>query len=350
MPTILLSFYLFVISADQYESEAHFLVKSPEKSEFMAGGLTQALSMVTGEGSGNNVALSVVDYLASHDVVETLRKEDRLVERFRDPSADMYSRLWSANPKPESLLKFYQKQVSIHYDSETGITSLVVRTFKPQDSFDIARKLLQLGEARVNYLNARSYSDAVSSAQRQLSEAQIKLEAIQRVMTNFRQQRRDIDPEVTGKAQIGLVSTLTGQLAAARAQLSAMGGMIDHASPQYRAIAGRVRALEGQVNAQAGRLTGTGDTIASNIGSYENLQLEQQFLAKQYEAAAANLQKAREEARRQQLYVTRVVEPNLPVKSLYPQRFRVLGTAFVVLMLIYSISWLIVAGVKEHSA
>jgi capsular polysaccharide transport system permease protein len=40
----------------------------------------------------------------------------------------------------------------------------------------------------------------------------------------------------------------------------------------------------------------------------------------------------------------------MPVKSTYPERWRILGTVVVALLLIYSIGWLIVAGVREHAA
>ena len=66
--------------------------------------------------------------------------------------------------------------------------------------------------------------------------------------------------------------------------------------------------------------------------------------------AAASLEKAREQAIQQQLYLQRVVNPNMPVKALYPERGRILGTVLVSLLLIYSIGWLIVAGVREHAA
>lgn len=351
LPTLLLAAYLYLIAADQYESEAHFLVRSASMSEIPASGVSQALSIVTGTGNGSqSEAMSVADYLTSHDAVAALRRDDQLVERFHRPDVDFFSRLRSGDPTPEKLLKFYLKHVQVHYDTETGITTLKVHSFRPEDSYVLVGKLLRLGEQRVNILNTRSYEDAIALSRRQLSEAEGKLAQVQARLTAYRQQRGDIDPQASGTAQIGLVTTLSGQLSAARAQLASMGRMINPSSPQYQAVAARVHALEAQVGAQSGRLTGGGRTIAADIGGYEGLQLQQQFLAKRYEAAAAGLEKARDNAIRQQLYLVRVVDPNLPVKSLFPERSRILGTAMIALLLTYSIGWLIVAGVREHAA
>jgi capsular polysaccharide transport system permease protein len=312
--------------------------------------VNQVLSLATGLSAGQNEAMSVADYLTSHDAVERLAREDALVARFHRSGVDPLSRLWSAHPTPEKLLQYYRHQVKVDYNTETGITVLTVRGFVPEDAYLLARKLLSMGEERVNALNARSYRDAVAMAQRQLAAAEEAAEANQAAFTRYRRNSADIDPQAQGQAQIGLVTTLTGQLAVARAQLNAARGAVSADSPQVRALAARVRALSAELAGQSGRLVGPGRTIAGDIGGYEGLKMRQDFLARRYEAAAASLQQARERALRQQLYVVRVVDANMPVKSLYPERFRILATVFVSLLLAYSIGWLIAAGVREHAA
>lgn len=351
LPLLIASIYLFLFASDQYESEAHFMVRTTEAKAAPPGsGLGAILSLATGSTNAQSETMSVADYLTSHDVVATLRRDDRLVERYRRPDIDFIDRLGSDDPTPEKLLGFYRKYVSVEFGTETGITILKVRSFSPSDSYDLIRKLLALGEQRVNLLNQRSYKDSVTTAQRQVEDAENALSLAQSRMTNFRAQKADIDPTASGQAQITLVAQLTGQLAAARAQMAAMGGLINQSSPQYRAMSARVAALSAQVAAQSNRLAGGGQTIASDVGGYEELKLRQQFAAKRYESAAASLQDAREQARRQELYLVRVVDANEPVKSTFPKRWRWLGTATVALLLVYSITWLLIAGVREHAA
>ncbi len=349
LPSLLVALYLFGFASDQYESEAHFLVRSANGTMTPSTGVSAALSMVTGS-SGQNEANGVADYLTSHDAVATLRQNDRLVERFHRPGVDVLSRLWSDNPSPERLLRYYQQQVRVKHNTETGITVVRVRSFVPQDSYDIARRLLQIGEQRVNMLNQRTYEDEIASARRQLADAEAALSVSDSQMTAFRRSRGDIDPQASGAAQIGLVSGLNADLAKARAQLNTMSGMISPSSPQYQALAAHVQALQAQVNAQSGKLAGSSGAIANDISGYQALQLRREFLGKRYEAAAASLEKAREQAQQQQLYLVRIVDANLPVKAMYPERWRILATVAVGLLLAYSIGWLIVAGVREHAA
>jgi len=169
-------------------------------------------------------------------------------------------------------------------------------------------------------------------------------------MTAFRHRSGDIDPQATGAAQLGIVSGLATNLAAARAQLQTMSGVLSPTSPQYEALARHVASLQAQVDAQSGKLTGRADSITNDVGEYQTLMLRRDFLNKRYEAAAASLEKAREQAIQQELYLVRVVNPNMPVKALFPEKGRILATVFVALLLVYSIGWLMVAGVREHAS
>lgn len=350
LPTLLVGSYLYLMASDQYESEAHFLVHMADNTTQPGVGSNPLLSIATGVTAGQNDAMSVADYLTSQNAVDRLRREDGLIQKFQRPGIDFISRLRGSDPTPERLLSYYRRQVQVEYNTETGITVLKVHGFTPADSYELTRKLLNMGEQRINELNVRSYKDAISVGQKQLATAEQDLAANQLAMTHFRQSRADIDPTASGTAQIGLVTTLTGQLSAARAQLNALRALLRPNSPQIVALESRVRSLSAELAGQSGRLTGSDNTIAGDLGSYEGLKLRQEFLSKRYDAAASSLQQARERAMRQQLYVVRVVDPNMPVKSLYPQRFRILATVFVSLLLVYSISWLIAAGVREHAA
>ena len=350
LPTLIVSLYFGLIASDQFESEAHFAVRQSESSPPVASGMGELLSMAGGMNGAQGEAQSVADYLSSHDAVAALRKNLDLVARFNRPGVDLLSAIDDNHPAAETLLKYYRKHVDVKFNSDTGIVTLRVRSFRPEDSYRIVSMLLQLGEQRVNSLNDRGYDNSLAAASRQLAEAESAIAAAQSKLTGFRQSDRDINPESTGQAQTQLVTRMREQLASARAQYSGMTGVVSSASPQYVALGQRIRALEGQLGAENGRLTGGSGTIASGLGNFEGLRLRQEFAAKRYESAAANLEKAREQARKQQLFIVRVVEPNLPEKALFPERMKIILTVFASLLVIYSIGWLVVAGVREHAA
>jgi capsular polysaccharide transport system permease protein len=80
----------------------------------------------------------------------------------------------------------------------------------------------------------------------------------------------------------------------------------------------------------------------------QRLILEKDFADKQLAAAMAALEQARSEALRQQLYIERVAQPQVPDSSLEPDRLRGVLTVFVLGLLFWGIISLLVSGVREH--
>ncbi|TCQ00185.1 capsular polysaccharide transport system permease protein [Sphingomonas sp. PP-F2F-A104-K0414] len=352
LPCLAAALYLYGFAADQYESEAHYLVRA-QGAPASSGSSMEKLLGASGSGSGGGgqgEANSVADFLLSHDAVDALSKQSALIARFRRPEADGLSRLPTADPTPEALLKYYRKQVDVHFDTDTGITTLKVRAFRPVDAYVIARKLLGLGEGQVNTMNVRSYADAVKLSHQQLAESEAALSQVQARMTDFRQDSRDVNPQGTAEAQIGLVSKLQAELSAARSQLATTVSLIGTRNPQYAALSQQVRSLQSQVAAQSAKLAGGGNAIAAGLGDYERLRMQQGFLSKRYDAASAAFEAARQQAVRQQLYIVRIVDANMPVRSEYPKRALSLLTLFIALMVVYGLGWLVAAGVREHAS
>ncbi|MGI9377340.1 MAG: capsule biosynthesis protein, partial [Tsuneonella suprasediminis] len=283
LPTLLAATFEYLVAADQYESTAQFIVRTPQQSSSV-NSLGQMLGI--GVSTSTSDAHSVDAYLLSHDAVDALGRV-RLINIFRRPEADLVTRLWSGDPEPETLHRFYRGQVDISTASDTGITTLSVRSFRPSDAKAVADDLLKLGERRVNTLNQRMFDDGLSAATRQVSEAEIAVQNIRKEVTTFRQEHRDASPDQTGAAQIQLAAALQQQASQARAQFEAMAAVLPPSAPQYAVTARKVASLDRQVAAAKARLAGTDHSLATGLGEYENLLMRQQLAAKQFEAAQA---------------------------------------------------------------
>ncbi|KPF77944.1 hypothetical protein IP88_05055 [alpha proteobacterium AAP81b] len=348
VPALLAALYFLVIAANQYESEAVFVVRGvqPPRATSSLVDLIGAPGLTPGAAETRGVG----EYLLSHDAVRALggRGID-LVAMFRRPEADVVSRLWFERPRAETLLRYYRGQVALAYDPDAGMTRMTVRAFRPEDAEALAAALLTLGEARVNQFNDRALAAVGTAASREVVAAEAELADIQRQLTRFRTRRGDIDPGRNAAGTQGLVGEIEARLAAARADAAAMARVLSPSSPQLIAMRGRIAGLEGQRAAAAARLTGQGSALAPRLADYEELQLRQQFAAKRYEAARATREAARAEALREQLFVVPVVTPNRPEKSLYPRRWLTVLAIWAGLVVAWGIGWLLVAGFREHA-
>lgn len=348
-PTLIVAAYFALLAADQYESEAHLIVRSNSQGKESSGGI-EAMLKSFGTSDAHKEAATLADYMSSHDALASLRRNDQLVQRYRRPEADIISRLPNEDPTNESLLKYFKGRSNVDLDTETGIVTVKVRSFRPEDSYVLVNALLELGEKRVNSLNLRSYEAQEGGARRQLAAAEQGLLQAQTALTNFRRGQGDIDPQGSAEAQLRLVTELRKEEAMARAEMEAIAAQIGSNNPQYRALQSRADAINTQLNSQQSFLVGNGRSIATRLGNYQDLELRREFQAKRYGAAAAAMEAAREQASRQQLFVVRLVEPNLPQKATFPKGFKSTLSVFLALAIAYGIGWLLTAGVREHTA
>ncbi len=348
IPTLLSALYFGLVASNQYESSADFVVNRADGSKG-GGGIGQLLGFNFGGSATASDAYVVQQYLTSHNAVERLRRQDDLIAMFRRPGTDPISRLWSDDPAPERLLKFYRGQVKFEQDEMSGITHMSVRTFRPEDSRALAAKLLRMGEEQVNAINRRTYADAVSSAERNRADAAARLAEVEGQLTAYRRTHGDIDPVNTSRASVTMIMGLTSNLATARARLATIGATVGRSSPQYEALEQQVASLEAQVNSESAKIAGPDRSVAARLGDYEQLVIKREQIARIYAASDAQLQQARADAGRQQMYLIRIVEPNLPVKAEFPKRGQTVLTIFAGLFFLYAIGWLLLAGVREHA-
>jgi capsular polysaccharide transport system permease protein len=74
------------------------------------------------------------------------------------------------------------------------------------------------------------------------------------------------------------------------------------------------------------------------------------FARGSYNSALTSLDQARAAVLKQQYFLSRSVQPNLPEDALFPKRWLIPLSVFLALLISYGIGWLIVAGFREHAA
>jgi capsular polysaccharide transport system permease protein len=351
IPLLIAAVYLFAFAAPQYRSEAQIMIRGIDTPSPSIGGFGQLLGAGGVLNNSQREAYSLIKYLQSPDALAALTKAGiNPAEIFRRPEADLLTRLWDAKPQAEDLLAHYRGQVKMNLDQDTGITEISVTTYRPADSSAMAKKILALGEERVNQLNARLIAATVTLAQTEMNEAQGELASVQSALANFRNQSNDIDPQSSGSGGQKQVFAQQEELDRQQAVLSDMLRYLSPDSPQVIAMQSKIAALRANSRQTRGRLTGSAQSVSQKLGNYEDLKLQQELAAKRFELARIGLKDASERAEKDRLFVVQIVQPGLPEKPVFPKPFRSLLTIFLGLMLAYALMRLIVSGIREHRA
>jgi capsular polysaccharide transport system ATP-binding protein len=101
--------------------------------------------------------------------------------------------------------------------------------------------------------------------------------------------------------------------------------------------------------ASRARLTRWQAALPQQLAGFDRLNLEREFADRQLASALASLDVSQMDAQRQQLFVARIVQPQRPGYALYPERWFIMGSAATVLLVLYGLGWLLMAGVREHA-
>lgn len=349
LPTLLATLYYGLIASDIYISESRFVIKSPDQKRSQVSTLAN-LVQTTGLSGGQEQTNEVLTYVRSRDALKALEKNVAVRDRFGNPDADALSRF----PQPfsdnsfESLFKYYGKMVEARLDTETSTAIIKVKAFNPQDAYRINRELLDLSEGLVNRLNGRAQSKGIIEAQKQVDLATQRARIARVALSQYRNAQALIDPSKQAVGVLEIANTLTAERAALQAQLDLMQRLTPN-NPSIPALRNRINAISTQIASQDSRVVGSGNGIASKLGGYENLLVEQEFATESLNAANAALVQARSEAQRQQYYLERVVDPNLPDEPLLPKRFINMLVVFAAALCLYFIAWMFTVGILEHA-
>ncbi len=346
LPTLLAAIYFGLIASDVFISQSQFVVRSPDKPS--SSGLGVLLKSVGFSSAGDEIFVAQ-EYVKSRDALAQLNRDHSVETAYTRPGISLFDRYnaWGWGNSFEDLYEYAQGKIAVQNDATSSITTLTVRAFTPADARRINMQLLDLSETLVNRLNNRGEADLLGYAQREVREAEQQARRASQNLAGFRQRSGIIDPERQATVQLQLVSKLQDELIGARLQLQQLQALAPQ-NPQIPLLQTRVAGLSRQIDSELGRVAGSQRSLSSAAVQYQRLSLDREYADKQLAASLASLQEARNEARRKQAYVERIVEPNLPDKALAPRRLRSVLATIMLGLVAFAVLSMLLAGVREH--
>lgn len=350
VPTLLAALYYGFLADDRYVSEARFLIRSGAQTGNTLGGVG-ALLQLAGLSRSQDNAYVVRDFLTSRDALRQLGERVDLARIYGHRDADLLVRY----PSPlypatrEGLYRYFQHRLAVVVNLDSGLTTLRVEAFQPADAERIAATLLDLGEDLVNRLNERMRTDTIRVAEDEVRRAQERRIATEVAVTAFRNRELMLDPDKSSAMVLQTIGRLAAEEAETRAQIAALRASAP-TSPQLPPLLRQTAALQQQIETERARVGSGSDGLADKIATFERLTLEQDFATRTLTQAMAALEAARTEARRQALFLERVVAPGVPDEATQPKRVAMVLTVFGFNVLGVGLLWLLGTGLREHAA
>ncbi|MBT8418924.1 MAG: sugar transporter [Silicimonas sp.] len=338
LPVVLAAGYLWTRAADQYASTVGFSVIKQEMSspiEILGG-----IADFAGVGVSDSDIL--YEFITSQELVETLDARLGLVEIFAKPEGDPVF-VYDPAGTIEDLHDYWGRMVRVTYDDSTGLIEARALAFEPEDARAVTTGIFEESARLVDELSAIAQDDTTEFARQEVERAVERLKGARERMTTFRSVNQIVDPSADLQGQMGLLSTLEGQLAEALISADLLRESTRETDPRITQAERRIVVIEARIAEErmklgVGQGVGDGGDYATLLAEYERLAVDREFAEQAYIAALATYDQALAEARRKSRYVAAHIKPTLAQSAQFPQRWIMVGLVTFFLLTIWSIA------------
>ena len=359
MPVSIAGAYLWGMAADQYSTEFRFSVRRSQPVRLAPPG--EGGSMAAAFAGAPAIAMLhdgqvVVQYLRSRQAMDDVAATVNLQNVYSRASDDEWARL-NANLPAEERLRHWRRFVEPRFDLTSGVVTVEVSAFTPEESLVVARAALAAAEKLVDSMTARARGDAVGFAEGAARDSATALELARQRLAAHRNEVSVLSPALAAGADVGLEARLRETLAESRGQLAVMTRrFVTPDAPQLRSIQDRIAVIESELRMVAGRMAGPaseGSTSRASLASVSvtqsSLETDERIAVSAHERAVIALTAARAEAAQQSVYLDSFVRPALPDSARYPIRYWVMLQVIAGALGAWLIITLLYRAVMDHA-
>ncbi|WP_236545084.1 hypothetical protein [Tropicimonas marinistellae] len=348
LPCAVVAWYLYERAADQYGSSMGFSVRKEDSASAseMIGGILDI------GGSGGSDADILYEYIQSQALVEKIDAQVDLRSIYSKPDNDWYFTIEPDAPI-EDLVRYWRRMVTIYYDGGSGLIETRVLAFTPEDAQAVSLAIYEESTDTINRLTSIARDDTTRYARDELALAEKRLREARTALTEFRARTQIVDPSIDVQGQMGLLTTLQGQLAEALIELDLLRDNTRSEDPRIRQAEQRIAVIEKRIGEERSKIgIGTSgrdnQAFATLVGEYESLTVDREFAEQTYLAAQANFDAAQAEAQRKSRYLAAYTYPTLAESSEYPQRMTLLGVFALFAIGAWSVGALVYYSIRDR--
>ena len=321
IPTLSIATYYAFFASNQYVSEAQFTV---------AGSMMPSVDGLPSLGGIPAIAVIqdtqiVTNYVTSRAAVEKLEASVQLKDLYAKPNIDFISRL---NPKKpiEKRVEYWKRMVTASIKMPSGIVSLQVRAFSPEEAKLITEAVVHDSEQLINEMDQRMHQDAVQSADSQVASASTRLADTRLALEKARNDSGILDAVKTADAVNSILNGVRSALLQLQQEYQTQLKVVSENAPQMRLLKSRIDATAIQINELEAQLTqkpgslSSDPTISSAVSRFSELDLEHKIAERLYAGALTALEIARLTAQKRTMYLTTFIHPQVSQDAEYPHR------------------------------
>ena len=331
VPTIIAAIYWWGVAADRYVVEIRYSVRGGATMPSADGG-----GVLDGAGAlvfaGDSFILE--DFVRSSAMVEAL--ETRLPLRdILGRDGDDPVRRYDRGASIETLLDFWTAAVDPYFDATTGITTVTISLFEPEDALAVGRALVTEARALIDGLSAEARRRMLRYVEGEFERAASDLDAARAAIAQFRSVNQIISPEDEADVGSSIIAELSQTLTTRRVELRTLRDRTP-GSPRIGVLEDEIDALEAQILSELNQ-RGDGAGLPERLKSFEELQSDFEIARDTFVNTLRLRQQAEAYATLGEAELVVFVPPRAPTEPTRPLRWletlKVFGVALAVWMM-----------------
>ncbi|MEJ6392589.1 capsule biosynthesis protein [Gymnodinialimonas sp. 2305UL16-5] len=336
LPTLLVSYYFYMVATPMYATNTEFVIQKAEASSGGAGGGLGGLLGGGGFATAQE-SITVQSYLQSREAMLRLDEELDFRGHFSGDNIDVLTRL-EPDASNEQMYDTYIRNLTIGYDPTEGLVRMEVLAADPAVSQAFSEALVTYAEERVDQMSSRLREDQMVGARESFEDAETRVLSAQTRVLNLQEQRGVLSAEAEVNQVFGQISNFELQLSEERLRLAEIQAAARPNATRVEVAEANIARLESVIANLRESLTGDdqGEVSLARIQSelviaQADLETRQLMLTEALQA----MESARIEANRQTLYISMATAPLAPDEAAFPKAFENTLLALVVFSGIY---------------
>jgi len=345
IPFALLSAYELLYASDRYESVASAIITQEQTS---SGTVDLSFLGMTNSGSSRD-AYVLTEFMQSLDMLKYLDARLHLRQHFSSSKVDYFSRL-SPDASMEDFHDYFLNYATVTYDDTQQILRYSVQTFDKKLSQQVVQAIVERSQEFIDRMNDKVTHEQMAFFDAEIAKSEKRLAEEKNRLLEFQNKNNMLSTDSTSATILATIGTLEQQLAQKQSDLNARLSVLDANAPQLTTMQLDITALKNQIKRERDRLASNSSGSLSDLSAkLAEIKMSLEFLTNLYKANLTALEQARIEAARRLKYLVVVASPTVADASLYPNRPYILGSAAIILLVIYFVSTLMVALIREQA-
>jgi capsular polysaccharide transport system permease protein len=344
MAVAVAAFYYLFLASDIFVARAQVYVKSTSTGP----AIVPQLQFLGGANPDTKDTLLTVAYIGSQEMLNILEKKLGLSAHFSSSDRDFYARM-PKNPSNESRYKYYRKHVSASYNADTGIIKIKAQGFTPAFALEVVKETITASETFINGIGQHIAVEEIAFVEGEMARARDHVQKARANLLRFQNENGILSAEASGASRQAMVDEMESNLVRMQTQEKTLSSYLNSQAAELVAVRGRIGALSEQLVIEREKLASQDGVSANDINAaYQALELDLQFATDMYQTTLVSLERARIESYKKLKHLVVVQAPQLPDEAVEPRKVYNIISLFVALSLIYGVSVMIIATIREH--